>query len=120
MDNVFQIGTTPIKYLRKNGYIIKEDQDKVLKTLTMADGTERRNIAEKKEVSIKLKFTKIDVDTLAEYLLLMDGDFEAKYRSLKYKTQKTATFRLKEKPDIEMIGSYLSILEEFEVTLESV
>lgn len=86
----------------------------------MADGTERRNIAEKKKVTISLKFTKIDTNTLANYLSLMDNDFQATYYSFKYKDTKTATFRLTEKPSIEMIGSYLDILEEFDVTLESV
>ena len=106
--------------MQKNGYGLKEDQDIVLSTLTMADGTERRNIAEKKKVTISLKFTKIDGNTLSNYLLLMDNDFKATYYSVKYKTTKTATFRLTEKPNIEMIGSYLDILEEFDVNLESV
>lgn len=117
---MLQIGSISIRFLQKNGYAIKEDQDKVLKTLTMADGTERRNIAEKKKVTINLKFTKIDVNTLSSYLALMDGDFQATYYSFKYKTAKPATFRLAEKPNIEMIGSYLDLLEEFDVTLESV
>lgn len=86
----------------------------------MADGTERRNVAEKKKVTINLKFTKIDINTLSSYLELMDGDFQATYYSFKYKTTKTATFRLSEKPNIEMIGSYLDFLEEFDVTLESI
>ena len=106
--------------MKKNGYAIQEDEDKVLSTLTMADGTERRNIAEKKKVTINLKFTKIDENTLSNYLTLMSSDFQAIYYSFIYKTTKTATFRLTEKPTIEMIGSYLDILEEFEVTLESV
>ena len=106
--------------MQKNGYGLQEDQDKVLKKITMADGTERRNIAEKKKVTINLKFTKIDVNTLSNYLALMEGDFQATYYSFKYKTVKTATFRLSEKPNIEMIGSYLDLLEEFDVTLESV
>ena len=50
----------------------------------------------------------------------MDNDFQATYYSFKYKDTKSATFRLTEKPSIEMIGSYLDILEEFDVTLESV
>lgn len=86
----------------------------------MADGTERRNIAEKKKVTITLKFGKIDVDNLSSYLTLMEDDFSATYYSFKYKTHKTATFRLKDKPNIEMIGSYLDILEDFNLTLESV
>lgn len=86
----------------------------------MADGTERRNIAEKKKIIIKIQFTKIDGTTLADYLGLMENDFEAVYYSPKYKTKKTATFRLKEKPDIEMIGSYIDLYEEFDIELESV
>lgn len=86
----------------------------------MADGTERKNIAEKKKTSIKLKLTKIDSDTLANYLALMSDDFEATYYSPKYKIHKTAFFRLTNKPDVEMIGSYLDIYEEFDVALESV
>ena len=50
----------------------------------------------------------------------MENDFEAVYFSPKYKTRKTATFRLKEKPDIEMIGSYIDLYEEFDIELESV
>ena len=86
----------------------------------MADGTERRNIAEKKKIIIKIQFTKIDGTTLADYLNLMQNDFVATYYSPKYKTNKTATFRLKEKPDIEMIGSYIDLYEEFDIELESV
>ena len=86
----------------------------------MADGTERKNIAEKKKTTIKIKFTKIDGDTLSNYLTLMQNDFEATYYSPKYKTNKTAIFRLTDKPDIEMIGSYIDLYEEFEITLESV
>ena len=106
--------------MQKNGYAIQEDEDKVLSTLTMADGTERRNIAEKKKVTINLRFTKINGNTLSDYLNLMDGDFQATYYSVKYKTTKTATFRLTEKPTTEIIGTYLNILEEFDVTLERV
>ena len=91
-----------------------------MKKVTMADGTERRNIAEKKKVTITLKFGKIDVDNLSSYLTLMENDFSATYYSFKYKTHKTATFRLHDKPNIEMIGSYLNILEDFNLTLESV
>lgn len=86
----------------------------------MADGTDRRNIAEKKKTIIKIKFTKIEGATLATYLTLMESDFEATYYSPKYKTHKTAIFRLKDKPDIEMIGSYIDLYEEFDIELESV
>ena len=86
----------------------------------MADGTTRRNIAEKKKITIKIKFTKIDGTTLSNYLTLMQDDFEATYYSPKYKVNKTATFRLKEKPDIEMIGTYIDLYEEFDIELESV
>lgn len=86
----------------------------------MADGTERRNIAEKKKVTITLKFGKIDIDNLSSYLALMEDDFSATYYSFKYKSNKTAIFRLKDKPSIEMIGSYLDILEDFSLILESV
>jgi len=88
--------------------------------MTMADGTTRRNIAEKKKVIIKIKFTKIDGATLSEYLTLMEEDFKATYYSPKYKIMKTATFRLKDKPDIEMIGTYIDLYEEFDIELESV
>lgn len=86
----------------------------------MADGTIRRNIAEKKRVSISLKFTKIDNNTLSNYLILMENDFEAIYYSPKYKVHKTAIFRLVEKPIIELINSYLELYEEFDLELESV
>lgn len=104
----------------KNGYSIKEDIDIVLSELTMADGTTRRNIAEKKKVTIKIKFTKIDGETLSKYLTLMQEDFNATYYSPKYKTHKEALFRLTEKPDIEVIGSYIDLFEEFDIDMESV
>lgn len=86
----------------------------------MADGTTRRNIAEKKKVIITIKFSKISGNILANYLNLMENDFEATYYSPKYKTNKIATFRLNEKPDIEMIGTYIDLYEEFDIELESV
>lgn len=86
----------------------------------MADGTIRRNIAEKKKITIKIKFTKIDGTTLSNYLTLMENDFIATYYSPKYKTNKSATFRLVEKPDVEMIGTYIDLYEEFDIELESV
>lgn len=104
----------------KNGYIIKEDEDIVLASITMADGTVRRNIAEKKKIILKIKFSKIDSQTLSNYLSLMENDFNALYYSPKYKIQKSATFRLKEKPDIEMISSYIDLFEEFDIELESI
>jgi len=104
----------------KNGYIIKEDEDIILAELTMADGTTRRNIAEKKKITIKIKFTKIDNNTLSSYLNLMQDEFEATYYSPKYKIHKTTIFRLKDKPDIEIIGSYLDLFEEFSIEMESV
>lgn len=86
----------------------------------MADGTERRNIAEKKKITISIKFSKIDNETLSNYLSLMEDDFEATYYSPKYKVNKTATFRLTDKPNIAMIGTYIDLFEEFEIQMESV
>lgn len=86
----------------------------------MADGTERRNIAEKKKVNIKIKFSKIDNVTLSSYLTLMEGDFEAEYYSPKYHVLKTQTFRLIDKPDISLIGTYIDLYEEFQVEMESI
>lgn len=120
MNNVFQIGDVKLDNILKNGYLIKEDENIVLSEITMADGTKRQNIAEKKKIIIKIRFTKINSETLATYLNLMNDDFEATYYSPKYKNNKTATFRLREKPDIEMIGSYIDLFEEFEIQLESV
>ena len=120
MNNVFQIGNTILDNILKNGYSIKEDEDIILSEMTMADGTKRQNIAEKKKTIVRIRFTKINSETLATYLTLMENDFEATYYSPKYKINKTATFRLSEKPDIEMIGSYIDLFEEFEIQLESV
>ena len=120
MDNILQIGSIKIEHILKNGYVTKEDEDIVLAELTMADGTKRKNIAEKKKTTIKIKFTKIDGSILSDYLTLMENDFEATYYSPKYKTHKTATFRLIDKPDIEMIGTYIDLYEEFDIELESV
>ena len=86
----------------------------------MADGTERRNIAEKKKITIKIKFSQIDGETLYEYNQLWKEDFTAEFWSKDDRMYKTAVFRLNNKPNNSMLNSVKEIFDEFNVTLESV
>ena len=119
-DYLIKIGNTKLKYILRGGYSIQENQDIILEEKTMADGTTRRNIAEKKKTTIYITFSQIDGTTLKDYITLMAGDFSANYWSKDARTYKTATFRLEEKPFNSMLYSPNEIFDEFEVILESV
>ena len=119
-DYLIKMGSTKLQYILKGGYNIQENQDIVLDKKTMADGTERRNIAEKKKTTISIKFSRIDGLTLKNYNTLWQSDFTATYWSKDTQTYKTGTFRLKEKPTNTMIYSPNEIFDEFDITMESV
>ena len=119
-DYLLKIGTTKLRYILRGGYNIQENQDIVLETKTMADGTERRNIAEKKKTTITITFSQIDGATLQQYINLWQNDFQAEYWSKDDRIYKTATFRLKEMPTNSMLYSLDEIFDEFEIVLESV
>lgn len=119
-DYLLKIGNTKIKYILKGGYQIQENQEIILAKKTMADGTERRNIAEKKKTTIKIKLSQIDGATLQSYCNLWLEDFEAEYWSKDDRTYKTTTFRVEKKPTNAMLYSPDEIFDEFEVVLESV
>lgn len=117
---LFKVGNTKLQYILRGGYNIQENQDIVLDSKTMADGTERRNIAEKKKTTINIKFSQIDGATLTSYITLLQGDFSGTYWSKDTRTYKTATFRLNEQPTNSMLYSPNEIFDEFEITLETV
>lgn len=119
-DYLLKIEQTKIKYILSGGYDIQENEDIVLSKKTMADGTIRRNIAEKKKTTIKIKLSQIDGATLQSYNNLWKNDFTAEYWSKDDRMYKTAIFRLKNKPTNSMIYSPKEIFDEFSVTLESV
>lgn len=119
-DYLIKIGTTKLKYILRGGYEIQENQDIVLKKKTMADGTVRRNIAEKKSTTIKIKFSEIDGATLKSYCDLWQDDFTATYWSKDNRNYKVAVFRLKNKPTNSMLYSPDEIYDEFSIELESV
>jgi len=119
-DYLIKIGNTKLKYILRGGYNIQENQDIILKKQTMADGTERRNIAEKKKTTIQITFSQIDGTTLKDYITLWQNDFEATYWSKDTRTYKTATFRVNDKPSNSMLYSPDEIFDEFDVVLESV
>lgn len=119
-DYLIKIGTTKLKYILRSGYNIKENQEIVLKKKTMADGTERKNIAEKRKTTIGLKFSQIDGVTLKSYSALWQGDFTATYWSKDDRIYKTAVFRVNDKPSNSMLYSPNEIFDEFEIILESV
>ena len=86
----------------------------------MADGTERRNIAEKRKTTIEITFSQIDGATLQNYNALWQEDFNAEYWSKDDRMYKTAVFRVEKKPTNAMLYSPDEIFDEFDVTLESV
>ena len=119
-DYLVKINDTKLKYILSGGYQIQENQDIILSKKTMADGTERRNIAEKKKTTIQITFSQIDGATLKEYNELWKEDFTAEYWSKDDRAYKTALFRVESKPTNAMLSSTREIFDEFEVTLESV
>lgn len=119
-DYLVKIGNTKLKYILRGGYNIQENQDILLETKIMADGTERRNIAEKKKTIIQITFSQIDGATLTSYTALWQGDFSMTYWSKDTRTYKTATFRVTDKPSNSMLYSVGEIYDEFTITMESV
>lgn len=119
-DYLLKINNTKLKYILRGGYNIQENEDIVLDSKVMADGTERRNIAEKKKTTITVKFSQIDGTTLKDYITLMQGDFTATYWSKDTRTYKTAVFRLNSQPVSSLLHSPTETYDEFEVMLESV
>lgn len=119
-DYLLKIGNTKINYILRKGYEIQENQEIVLAEKTMADGTKRRNIAEKRKTTIKIKLSQIDGATLQTYCNLWINDFEANYWSKDDRIYKTSTFRVSKKPTNAMLYSPDEIFDEFSVTMESV
>ncbi len=119
-DYLIKINNTKLEYILRKGYQIKENQEIVLAKKTMADGTERRNIAEKRKTTIKITFSQIDGVTLKAYCNLWINDFTAEYWSKDDRTYKTAIFRVSNKPTNAMLYSTDEIFDEFDITMESV
>ena len=119
-DYLIKIGNTKLKYILRGGYEIQENQEKILAKKTMADGTERRNIAEKRKTTIKITFSEIDGATLQNYCQLWLEDFTAEYWSKDDRMYKTAVFRVENKPTNAMLYSPDEIFDEFDVVMESV
>lgn len=120
IDYLIKIGNTKLRYILSGGYQIQENQDIVLAKKTMADGTVRKNIAEKKKTIINITFSQIDGATLKEYNELWKKDFTAEYWSKDDRAYKTALFRVETKPTNAMLSSTREIFDEFEVSMESV
>ena len=119
-DYLLKIGTTKLKYILRGGYEIQEDQEIVLAKITTADGTERRNIAEKRKTIIAITFSQIDGATLNEYNDLWKEDFPLEYWSKNNRAYKTGIFRVSKKPTNSMLYSPDEIYDEFSVEMESV
>lgn len=119
-DYLIKIEDTKLKFILSGGYQIQENQEIVLSKKTMADGTERRNIAEKRKTTIKISFSQIDGATLYDYSKLWQNDFNAEYWSKDDRMYKTAVFRLSKKPINSILYSLKEIYDEFEIELESV
>lgn len=119
-DYLIKIENTKLKYILSGGYQIQENQEIVLSKKIMADGTERRNIAEKRKTTIKISFSQIDGATLYEYSKLWQNDFNVEYWSKDERNYKTGIFRLSKKPTNSILYSPTEIYDEFDITMESV
>ena len=119
-DYLIKIGDIKLRYILSGGYQIQENQEIILSKKTMADGTERRNIAEKRKTTIKITFSQIDGATLQNYCQMWLEDFSAEYWSKDDRMYKTGIFRLQKKPTNSMLYSSNEIFDEFDVVLESV
>ena len=119
-DYLIKINDIKLNYILSKGYQIQENQEIILAKKIMADGTERRNIAEKRKTTIKIKFSRIDGLTLQEYSNLWKNDFNAEYWSKDERTYKTGIFRVSKKPNNSIINSTKEIFDEFEIVMESV
>ena len=119
-DYLIKIGNTKLKYILRGVYEIQENQEIIIAKKIMADGTERRNIAEKRKTTIKITFSQIDGATLQNYCKLWLEDFNAEYWSKDDRMYKTAVFRVENKPTNAMLYSPDEIFDEFDVVLESV
>ena len=119
-DYLLKIGDTKLRYILSGGYKIQENQEIVLSKATMADGTERRNIAEKRKTTIEITFSQIDGATLQNYNALWQEDFNAEYWSKDNRMYKTGVFRVSNKPTNSILNSTKEIFDEFDITLESV
>lgn len=117
---LLKIGNTKLRYILSGGYQIQENQEIVLSKKTMADGTERRNIAEKRKTTIKIRFSQIDGATLQEYSALWQNDFNVEYWSKEDRMYKSGVFRVSKKPTNSMLNSTKEIFDEFDITMESV
>lgn len=119
-DYLLKIGDTKLRYILSGGYQIQENQEIVLSKKTMADGTERRNIAEKRKTTIKIRFSQINGTTLQNYNNLWKQDFIAEYWSKDDRMYKTGIFRVSKKATNSMLNSPKEIFDEFDITMESV
>ena len=119
-DYLLKIENTKLRYILSGGYTIQENQEIILSKATMADGTERRNIAEKRKTTIKVTFSQIDGAILQTYNALWQEDFNAEYWSKNDRMYKTGVFRISKKPTNSMLNSTKEIYDEFDITLESV
>ena len=119
-DYLVKIEDTKLRYILSGGYQIQENQEIVLSKKIMADGTERRNVAEKRKTTIEISFSQIDGETLYQYSKLWQNDFNAEYWSKDERMYKTGVFRLTQKPMNSILNSTKEIYDEFDITMESV
>ena len=111
-DYLLKIENTKLRYILSGGYKIQENQEIVLSKATMADGTERRNIAEKRKTTIEVTFSQIDGATLQNYNALWQEDFNAEYWSKDDRMYKNGVFRVSKKPTNSMLNSTKEIFDE--------
>ena len=61
-------GDFEFHHILSGGYKIKEDNPDILNTVTMADGTIKRNYGEMPKTLLKIKFSQLDKTRYKEYM----------------------------------------------------
>ena len=86
---MIKVNNTPFNDILAGQYKVTEDIPVILATKTMADGTEKRNIASKKKTKISLQLGKISGDVLVDYLGAIQDTNTVQYYSPKYQINKS-------------------------------
>lgn len=113
-------GDFEFKNILSEGYNILENNPNVLSTITMADGTIKRNYGNMSKTTIELKFGQLDKDTYTEYMSHFSKNEDAyTYFSPRNQAMLTKKFFVKF-PENSMIYGDNSeqTYDEFKIVLE--
>lgn len=109
------------KNILSKGYNLKEDEAEVLSSITMSDGSIRKNYGKMPKTTITVKFGQLNKQTYKEYIshFSKNEDYYT-YYSFKYDKMITKKFFVS-LPDTSMISSVGDgRIDEFDVTLSQI